>query len=89
MLDPLLRRLLEMVKKDQPNGRSTSDDSSLVFYYVSSMCSLFRFGGQGLSKACQSAEMSKSPNALFSTRAEEAFPEATTYLELLVDLLTT
>lgn len=86
ILDPLLRRTLDLMAR-----RSLKDptgDASLLHYFVSSMTSLFRFGGQGLSKACQSAEVRKSANTQFVLRAEETFPQAVTYLELLVLMLT-
>lgn len=85
MLDPLLRRILVLMslRSKDPNG-----DASLLHYFVSSMTSLFRFGGQGLSKACQSAEIRKSTNTQLVTIVEETFPLSVTYLELLVLLLT-
>lgn len=86
MLDPLLRRTLQLFA--QRSGKLASSDASLMYYFVTSLTSLFRFGGQGLGKACQSMEVRKSPNALFVSRVEETFPEATTYLELLTVLLT-
>lgn len=86
MLDPLLRRTLQLLA--QRSGEVASGDASLMYYFVTSLTSLFRFGGQGLGKACQSMEVRKSPNALFVNRVEETFPEATTYLELLTGLLT-
>lgn len=86
MFDPLLRRIMEVLHKKKNNAKG--GDSSLVNYFVSSVTSLFRFGGQGLSKACQSTEIRKSVNAMFVSRAEESFPEAVTYLDLLTDLLT-
>ncbi|BEI90230.1 uncharacterized protein CcaverHIS019_0303000 [Cutaneotrichosporon cavernicola] len=86
MLDPLLRRTLALLA--QRSTKATSSDASLMYYFVTSLTSLFRFGGQGLGKACQSMEISKSPNTLFVNRVEETFPEATTYLELLTGLLT-
>jgi hypothetical protein len=86
MLDPLLRRTLALLA--QRSGKVASSDASLMYYFVTSLTSLFRFGGQGLGKACQSMEIRKSPNTLFVNRVEETFPEATTYLELLTGLLT-
>lgn len=86
MLDPLLRRTLALLT--QRSDKVTSNDASLMYYFVTSLTSLFRFGGQGLGKACQSMEVRKSPNTLFVNRVEETFPEASTYLELLTCLLT-
>lgn len=86
MLDPLLRRTMETAAD---GGKTRPGDASLINYFVSGMTSLFRFGGQGLSKACQSTEVRKSPNAQFVTRVENTYPEAHTYLELLTELLTT
>lgn len=86
MLDPLLRRTLHLLA--QSKDKVESCDASLMNYFVTSLTSLFRFGGQGLGKACQSMEIRKSPNALFVNRVEETFPDATTYLELLTGILT-
>lgn len=83
MVDPLLRRLIAMISRN--NGKL--NDASQVTYLVSNLSSLFRFGGQGLSKACQSAEPRKSPNAIFVRNVEENFAEAHTYLDLLTDIL--
>ncbi|KAL1409508.1 hypothetical protein Q8F55_003491 [Vanrija albida] len=83
MVDPLLRRLIDMISRN--NGKL--NDPSQVTYLVSNLSSLFRFGGQGLSKACQSAEPRKSPNAIFVRHVEEHFGEAHSYLDLLTDIL--
>jgi len=87
MVDPLLRRVMEILSQSKKNPKLR--DLSLIHYYISSATSLFRFGGQGLSKACQSSEIRKSPNSQLVARAEELFPEAVTYLDVLTELLTT
>ncbi|TXT04269.1 hypothetical protein VHUM_04267 [Vanrija humicola] len=83
MVDPLLRRLIDMISGN--NGKL--NDAAQVTYLVSNLSSLFRFGGQGLSKACQSAKPRKSPNAIFVRNVEAHFADAQTYLDLLTDIL--
>lgn len=83
MLDPLIRHILNA---SQPiKGKF---DSSQVQYYVTSLTSLFRFGGQGLSKACKTAEVSKSVNVQLVTTAEARYPNSNNYLELMVEMMT-
>lgn len=86
MLDPVLRRVLDLIDVNSQSG--STKEASLLHYYISSMTSLFRFGGQGLSKACQSTEVRKSINSQFVARVDVTFPQASTYLELLVLVLT-
>lgn len=83
MLDPLIRRILNASQSTK--GKF---DSSQVQYYVSSLTSLFRFGGQGLSKACKTGEVSKSVNAQLVTTVEARYPNTNNYLELLVEMMT-
>jgi hypothetical protein len=61
-LDPIIARLLEAsdgsrlkASKSQPDL-----DFSWLAYLVESVITLLRFGGQGLSKACQTTDLSKS-----------------------------
>lgn len=83
MLDPLIRRILNASQSTK--GKF---DASQVQYYVSSLTSLLRFGGQGLSKACKTAEISKSTNAQLITTVEARYPNTNSYLELLVEIMT-
>lgn len=85
MVDPLLRRIMEIITLSKKGSKYR--DMSLIHYYISSATSLFRFGGQGLSKACQSTEVRKSHNSVLVSRLDELFPEAVTYLDVLTDLL--
>lgn len=85
MVDPLLRLIMDIMA--QSKGEAPLRDPSLLQYYVSSATSLFRFGGQGLSKASQATDVHKSSNAMFVNRVDELFPEAVTYLDLITDIL--
>jgi hypothetical protein len=85
ILDPLLRHVMDVIVQARKGAKFR--DMALIHYYVSSATSLFRFGGQGLSKACQSTEVRNTPNAMLSFRSDDLFPSAVTYLEVITELL--
>ncbi|ORY25817.1 Dopey, N-terminal-domain-containing protein [Naematelia encephala] len=78
VLDPILSRLLE---------QHVFDDLNYTRYLLDSIATLFRFGGQGLSKSCQSTEVSKSAHSTFVERAASFSQSHSVYLDLLVGLL--
>ncbi|WWD16667.1 hypothetical protein CI109_101097 [Kwoniella shandongensis] len=84
VLDPILSRLLDPTIRYNDGVYAGPVDLALVRYYIDSISALFKFGAQGLSKACQSTDIRGSPHPSLITRAEGAFPNAVSYLELMV-----
>jgi hypothetical protein len=61
-LDPIIARLLEASDGTRVHASKSQPDLdfSWLAYLVESVITLLRFGGQGLSKACQTTDLSKS-----------------------------
>nr|XP_018264586.1 uncharacterized protein I303_02758 [Kwoniella dejecticola CBS 10117]OBR86744.1 hypothetical protein I303_02758 [Kwoniella dejecticola CBS 10117] len=87
VLDPILSRLLDPSIKYHQNTYLHPIDLNFVRHLVDSVSLLLKFGGQGLSKACHSTEIRQSVHPTLVTRATDAFPNDTSYLEILVSTM--
>ncbi|WRT65559.1 uncharacterized protein IL334_002504 [Kwoniella shivajii] len=88
VLDPIIGGLLDPAIRYQDDTYATPVDFSLIKYQLETVSVLFKFGGQGLSKACLSTEIKHSVHPTLIKRAETAFPSAVSYLEVMMLLLT-
>ncbi|KAL7419677.1 hypothetical protein Q5752_005591 [Cryptotrichosporon argae] len=88
ILDPILHRLLLHLRATDKTESAPAGDLAQLRYLLQTLLSLFNFGGQGLSRACQASEASRSAHASFVELLRIVAPNANTYLDLLVDLLT-
>ncbi|WVW80007.1 hypothetical protein I302_101980 [Kwoniella bestiolae CBS 10118] len=70
-----------------PLNSAGFDAFGILWRLTDSISTLFKFGGQGLSKACHSTEIRQSIHPTLIQRVDAAFPNATSYLEVLVSLL--
>ncbi|WVQ78778.1 hypothetical protein IAT38_000869 [Cryptococcus sp. DSM 104549] len=89
VLDPILSRLLDPSIKYAPGQTvyAAPVDLDLVRYEIESVSALFKFGGTGLSKACEATEIKGSLNFALVGRAEKQLEGVGTYLELMVRIL--
>ncbi|WWC68766.1 uncharacterized protein I206_102700 [Kwoniella pini CBS 10737] len=87
ILDPSISRLLDPSIKYKDAAYEQPVDLNIIRYQIESISTLFKFGGSGLSKACQSTEYRQSVHRTMIERLENAFPDDNSYLEILVSLL--
>ncbi|OCF74855.1 hypothetical protein I204_03697 [Kwoniella mangroviensis CBS 8886] len=87
VLDPIISRLLDRDIRYHEDTYATPVDLSLICHQIDNISILFKFGGQGLSKACHSTEIRQTIHSTLVKRVEASFPSAATYLEVLVALL--
>jgi hypothetical protein len=69
ILDPLMVRLLDLVGSMHDTKRHAKE-WSLCEYLLEKLSTVLEFGGQGLSKACQVTEITKSVHPTLVKRAE-------------------
>ncbi|WVR03947.1 hypothetical protein IAU60_000946 [Kwoniella sp. DSM 27419] len=60
---------------------------NLIRQYMENIATLFKFGGQDLSKACQATAVQDSVHLAMLSRVETAFPNASTYTDVLMAIL--
>nr|ODN87338.1 hypothetical protein L203_03611 [Cryptococcus depauperatus CBS 7841] len=89
ILDPMLYRLMTpFISYDGTYGSFDGRvDLNMIKYEIECIAALFRFSGQGLSKACTTETIKKSVNSGFIGRVKEKYPMAEHYLELIVRIL--
>ncbi|WVQ94532.1 hypothetical protein IAU59_001611 [Kwoniella sp. CBS 9459] len=88
VLDPIICRLLDPVVRYAGNSTYNGPvDLSLIKHHIESISTLFKFGGQGLSKACHATDIHQSVHPTFIQRTLTAFPQAVSYLDILVLIL--
>ncbi|WWC97086.1 hypothetical protein V866_003964 [Kwoniella sp. B9012] len=87
VLDPIISRLLDPDIRYHEDTYATPVDLSLICHLIDNISILFKFGGQGLSKACHSTEIRQSIHSTLVKRVEASLLNAVTYLELMVALL--
>lgn len=77
ILDPLLARLL---------SSNVDVDYNVTVHQLRNIETLFKMGGQSLSRVCQISEVAKSTHPMLPNKAA-LFPNAVTYLDLVTDVL--
>ncbi|WWC87738.1 uncharacterized protein L201_002630 [Kwoniella dendrophila CBS 6074] len=87
VLDPIISRLLDPVIRYNGGLYASPVDLNVIRHQIDSVSILFKFGGQGLSKACLSTGIRQSVHPTLVSRIEAAFPNMNLYLEVMVSLL--
>ncbi|WVF67091.1 hypothetical protein IAT40_001836 [Kwoniella sp. CBS 6097] len=63
VLDPIICRLLDPAIQYEGNNYAGPVDLNLIRHHIESVSTLFKFGGQGLSKACHATDIHQSTEA--------------------------
>ncbi|OCF39597.1 hypothetical protein I317_06612 [Kwoniella heveanensis CBS 569] len=87
VLDPIICRLLDPSLRYEGSTYAGPVDLSLIKHHIESISTLFKFGGQGLSKACHATDIHQSVHPTLIQRSLTAFPTAISYLDVLVSIL--
>ena len=85
ILDPILTRLIDPASDGHVVKHTP--ELAMIQALIENTSTLLKFGGKGLSKACQAKDIMRCSHPTLSLRARAAAPNATTYLDLVVTIL--